>query len=78
MVPAQFAQRVKGLLQRDLDEYNLYVQSTGTRGQGLFSGKSIPDGEVILAPSYLLFSSEQMLLRFLRQPGHEHYSDSVP
>ena len=78
MVPNQFADKVKGLLDRDLKEHDLFVQSTGSRGQGLYTSKPVSDGDVILTPSYLLFSSQQTLLRFLRQPGHEQYMDCVP
>ena len=79
MAPNQLMEKIKGLLERDLQQYDLLVQSTGSnRGQGLFTNKAIADGEVILAPSFLLFSSQQTLLRFLRQPGHEVFADSDP
>ena len=76
MLPPNLDSMIHGIAERDLDEHGLFVQASGNRGLSLYTHQSVPDGEVVLKPSFLLYSSEKTLVEFLRQ--NETYADKVP
>ncbi|CAE7432420.1 unnamed protein product, partial [Symbiodinium microadriaticum] len=75
MLPPNLDSMIHGIAERDLDEHGLFVQASGNRGLSLYTHQSVPDGEVVLKPSFLLYSSEKTLVEFLRQ--NETYADKV-
>ncbi|CAE7253655.1 unnamed protein product [Symbiodinium sp. CCMP2592] len=74
-VPAKLENQMKLRLSQDLEEFGLIVQATSDHGNGLFTSKSIPEGECILKASALLFKSHNTLMEFLQ--GHASYECDV-
>lgn len=69
-MPTAFSSFLSGLVDRELEKYNLYLQSNEARGKGVHVFKAVPEGETILEASCLIFSGWPALLAFLRQhPG---------
>lgn len=72
-VPQQLAQKIPALLESDLDSHDLFL-GPSCGGKGLFSTKSIPEGEVILRATALLFTEKSKLMEVIRQ--HEEHTDA--
>ena len=61
------------MLDLELQQQQLLLQTVPGHGQSLFINKTVPYGEVVLTATALWFSS---LTQFLRQ--HEEHAASVP
>jgi hypothetical protein len=72
-VPQQLAQKIPALLDSDLEKNNL-VLSSSCDGKGLFTQKSIPEGEVILGATALLFTEKAKMMEVIRL--HEEHQDA--
>ena len=68
---------LKGLLDRDLEAHDLYVRAVEDRGRCLFTRRAVADGDIVLSPSFLLFSSEATLLEFLRKNDDGSHADAI-
>ena len=68
---------LKGLLDRDLEAHDLYVRAVADRGRCLFTRRALADGDVVLSPSFLLFSCEATLLEFLRKNDDASHADAI-
>ena len=76
-MPANLDNLLSGLLDKELRKNDLFLQSTESRGKGLFTNKAIPEAEVILNASCLLFSTWPRLMEFLKAPGCEVHWDAA-
>ena len=74
-MPKQLRNLLAGLTDTELQRHGLYLQNADDRGKGVFTSNSVPEGEVILQASCLLFTGWAPLLTFLR--SNEEHKDAA-
>ncbi len=77
LMPKNVLEIAPQLLQRELEDGFLSVESSEVTGRGLFTRRAFRDGEVITTCSALLFASEERVRTFLALPDHDTLRDRL-
>ena len=60
-------EKIQKRLMTELDTHQLTIQQTEDRGKTLVTLRRIEEGEVIMLPSFLLFTDKRTVVTFLRR-----------
>ena len=66
-IPSQLESKLNPLLEGELNRYGLLLQQSPVGGKGVFSTKTIPEGECIMEATCLFFTDIRLLLDFVRK-----------
>lgn len=72
-VPGDLDTKINELLSLELEQRQL-VLLPSCGGKGLFTNRSVPDGDLILEATALLFTEAPLLMSFLK--NHEQHGDA--
>ena len=76
-MPLDLNEKVQKRLMTELDTHQLTVQQTEDRGKTLVTLRRIEEGEVIMLPSFLLFTDKRTVVTFLRRDDNMKHADAV-
>ena len=66
-MPLDLNEKIQKRLMTELDTHQLTIQQTEDRGKTLVTLRRIEEGEVIMLPSFLLFTDKRTVVTFLRR-----------
>ena len=76
-MPLDLNEKIQKRLMTELDTHQLTIQQTEDRGKTLVTLRRIEEGEVIMLPSFLLFTDKRTVVTFLWRDDNVKHADAV-